>query len=170
MRWKQGCRYEKERLCWPQDHCPKRHGTTSSQEMPASPKVPTEPSAVPEAEHRSVEGARSGCWSPAVSLRPQTPLESTAGHWEPEEKGAAYQTLRCQLRQLVHHTVWVVQDRNAAERREGVTLLAWIISHAGLWGNVVPQLGLPAPKLWPGREKASRTPFPIPSSTTCSWQ
>lgn len=89
MRWKQGCRYEKERLCWPQDRCPKRHGTASSQEMPASPRVATEPSAVPEAEHRSVEGARSGCWSPAVSLRPQTPLESTTGHWEPEEKGAA---------------------------------------------------------------------------------
>lgn len=39
-------------------------------------------------------------------------------------KGGTHQALRRQLRQLVHHAVRVVQHRNAAGRRGGVTLFA----------------------------------------------
>lgn len=133
-----------------------RHSKQPAQGYPQNPQQRQRP------RHRSAEGAGAGCWSPAASPRPQTPLESTAGRWEPAEKGAAYQALRRQLRQLVHHTVRVVQDGNAAERREGVTLPPWITPLRGCGAVQSHSWACLHPSPGQGGRKQAEPPFPYP--------
>jgi len=96
------------------------------------------PTATHPSSHPSAEGARDGCRSPAASLHPQNPLGSAPGSQHRAEKGATHQALCRQLRQLVHHAVRVVQDRNAAGEAEGVSCCSPDPTRP--WGDAAPHL------------------------------